>query len=137
VDKAELLDHFDTLIEHYLDHADQLFYLREEYRDGGRRRGVLDYQLEVVDGPPDPEHDDGLALPLDIVRVGVQFGAVTRLDPLDGGRRYVRLSGRAVAARLQHVRDLAEHNRIQPPGSYAGVDHATLRTRAFVRLDIG
>lgn len=136
MDKAELLDYLDALIDRYTQLPERAFYLREEYRDGGRRRGVLDYQLKVLEEPPDAETDEILELPLETVRVGVRFGAFTRLDPLGHGRRYVRLSGRGVAARLQHLRDLAEHDRIQPPGSYAGLHHPTLRTRSFVRVVI-
>lgn len=134
MDPAFVLARLDALISEYEELSDRVFYLREEYLDGGRRRGAS-YEFEIRTTPPD-ENDDVMAMPLEDVKVGVKFAAFTRLDPLGRRRRYTRLSGAAVLARLRRLRTLAAHGRVQPPGRYAGLEHPTLRAASFPRIDV-
>lgn len=132
---SPVLARLDALISEYRELTDRVFYVREEYLDGGRPRGA-NYQIEIRTTPPRDDDDDVMAMSMDAVKVGVKFAACTRLDPRHRSRRYVRLSGAAVLARLQRLRTLAGYGRVQPPGSYAGREHPTLRAREFPRIDV-
>lgn len=137
MDKETVLENLEWMISHYEDRVDEVFYLREEYRDGGRPRRVLGYEIEIREQPPAEEEVDELsATPLDPVRVGVRFAAFTRLDPLRKRQRFVRLSGASVLARLYRIQDLVENGRLQPPGEYAGFQHAALGVPGYLRFRV-
>lgn len=136
MDKLAILTYLDDGIAYYRERSGEVFYVREEYLDRGRRRGAIDYQLEIRDQAPGAASDDDLAVPLEDVRVGVRFAAFTGLDPLRRRRRYVAVSGATVVARLTRLRELVERDRVQPPGTYSGRPHSTLKVAAFARFSI-